>query len=96
MLGSLAQLLTSSSRGSSELQTFSARNFNIITTMKKYNNQPYTEAEINSMSIYDVEQIAHYLNDEQRLTWAEWGYGGEEYLKLLNGISLETVQGVEL
>ena len=52
--------------------------------------KPYTHEEIDNMPIEGLEDIANSLTHEQRLTWAEWGYDGRTYLRLLNNLDPAT------
>ena len=42
----------------------------------------YTAAEIDAMSIEEIEQVASMLTEEARIEWAESGYSGESYQTL--------------
>ena len=42
----------------------------------------YTAAEIDAMSIEEIEQVASMLTEEARIEWAESGYSGEVYATL--------------
>ena len=39
----------------------------------------YTAAEIDAMSIEEIEQVASMLTEEALNEWAESGYSGESY-----------------
>ncbi len=39
----------------------------------------YTAAEIDAMSIEEIEQVASMLTEEARIEWAGAGYSGESY-----------------
>lgn len=42
----------------------------------------YTAAEIDAMTIEEIEQVAELLTDDAREEWAAAGYSGEAYCKL--------------
>jgi hypothetical protein len=42
----------------------------------------YTAAEIDAMTIEEIEQVAELLTDEAREEWAAAGYSGDAYSKL--------------
>jgi len=42
----------------------------------------YTAAEIDAMSIEEIEQVASMLTEEALNEWAESGYSGESYQTL--------------
>lgn len=54
-----------------------------LAKLLPFTTMNYTAEEIDNMPIEDIEQLAEMLNEDQLAEWADWGYSGECFVRLM-------------